>query len=301
MQEFNFNVTGTERKKLVGAISEILNTPMNYLGVPTFSYSIGDYTIDKNGTVGGEFNLRLFAALEQKGFTYEIPRTYHLITPRGTLLIRDHFETAQEARAAGYGVYFHHDGRDVYIKPNGESEHGKHFAVVGAPFEPEDSKDEEPQSDRLAIEMPLDGFIPDSIEDLCKMVKAKENLLMAALGADDLPIQVLEDRICFPWFPLTEDSERTNAYAQLIAALCTTAKEKKRVTAKAQDGFENEKFAMRVWLIGLGCVGAEYKYLRKIMGEFLGGNSAWRHGKPEKEISTEEVSAVAEGEVQGDE
>ena len=56
MQEFNFNVTGTERKKLVGAISEILNTPMNYLGVPTFSYSIGDYTIDKNGTVGGEFN-----------------------------------------------------------------------------------------------------------------------------------------------------------------------------------------------------------------------------------------------------
>lgn len=165
--------------------------------------------------------------------------------------------------------------------------------MVGAPFEPEDSKAEEPQPDRLAIEMPLDSFTPDSIENLCKMVKAKENLLMAALGADDLPIQVLEDRIRFPWFPLTEDSDRTNAYAQLITALCTTAKEKKRVTAKAQDGFENEKFAMRVWLIGLGCVGAEYKYLRKIMGEFLGGNSAFRYGKPEKE--------ALESEVQGDE
>ena len=290
MQEFKFNVTGTERKKLAGAISEVLNTPIKYLGAPSFSYTIGDYTINKNGTVSGEFNLGLFTALEQKGFNYEIPRTYHLITPRGTLLIRDHFETAEEAKAAGYGIHFHHEGRDVYIKPNGESEHGKHFAVVGAPFEPEAPTTEEHQPERLVIEMPLDGFTPESIENLCKMVKAKENLLMAALGANDLPIQVLEDRIRFPWFSITEDYERTNAYAQLISALCTTAKEKKRVTAKAQDGFDNEKFAMRVWLIGLGCVGAEYKYLRKIMGEFLGGNSAFRHGKPEKEVPESEVA-----------
>lgn len=235
MQEFNFNVTGTERKKLAGVISEILNTPTNYLGAPTFAYEIGNYTIDKNGTVTGEYNQSLFTELAARG------------------------------------------------------------------FESEATANAEPRSDRLAIEMPLDGFTPESIENLCKMVKAKENLLMAALGADDLPIQVLDDKIRFPWFPLTDDSERTNAYAQLIAALCKTAKEKKRVTAKAQDGFENEKFAMRVWLIGLGCVGAEYKYLRKIMGEFLSGNSAWRHGKPEKEAPAEEAPAAAESEVQGNE
>lgn len=234
MQEFNFNVTGTDRKKLAGAISEILNTPTNYLGAPTFAYEIGNYTIDKNGLVTGEYNQTLFTELAARG------------------------------------------------------------------FEPEAAAIAEPRSDRLAIEIPLDGFTPESIENLCKMVKAKENLLMAALGADDLPIQVLEDRIRFPWFPITEDSERVNAYAGLIAALCTTAKEKKRVTAKAQDGFENEKFAMRVWLIGLGCVGAEYKYLRKIMGEFLGGNSAWRHGKPEKDIPAEDAPAE-ESEVRGDE
>jgi len=233
MQEFNFNVTGTDRKGLAGAISEILNTPTNYLGAPTFGYEVGGYRIDKNGVVTGEYNQTLFTELAERG------------------------------------------------------------------FEPEETTTEEPRADRLAIEMPLDGFTPDSIENLCKMVKAKENLLMTALGADDLPIQVLEDRIRFPWFPLTEDSERVNAYAGLIAALCTTAKEKKRVTAKAQDGFENEKFAMRVWLIGLGCVGAEYKYLRKIMGEFLGGNSAFRYGKPEKEAPTEEAPAAAESEVQG--
>ena len=293
---YKFGVKGQDRKQLVGAISEILNQPAVYGGAPLFEYRISDYIVDKDGTVTGEFNLRLFAALEQRGFTYEIPKTYHLITPRGTFLIRDHFEKAEEAESAGYGIYFHHEGRDVYIKPNGESEHGKHFAVVGAPFEAETVGTEEPQPDRLAIEMPLDGFTPERIENLCKMVKAKENLLMAALGTDELPIQVLEDRIRFPWFPLTEDSERTNAYTQFIAALCMTAKEKKRITAKAQDGYENEKFAMRIWLIGLGCVGSEYKYLRKIMSEFLDGNSAWRYGKPENEAPTEESPVAEESE-----
>lgn len=48
--EFKFNVTGTERKKLAGAVSEILNQPTKYLGAPTFAYEIGDYRIDKQGT-----------------------------------------------------------------------------------------------------------------------------------------------------------------------------------------------------------------------------------------------------------
>ena len=254
MQEFKFSVTGAQRKELVTAISEILNTPTNYLGAPSFSYEIGDYTVDKEGTVSGKYKLGLFTGLEQKGFTYEVPETYYLITP------------------------------------NGESEHGKHFAVVGVPFEVEETTTQEALPERLTIEIPIEGFTQDSIENLHKMVKAIEYLLMAALGVNDLPIQVLEDRICFPWFLLTEDSKRTNAYAQLISALCKTAKEKKRVTVKAQDGFENEKFTMRIWLIGLGCVGAEYKYLRKIMGEFLGGNSAFRYGKPEKEALESEVA-----------
>ena len=295
-QEFRFNLSGERRKQLVGAISEILNQPMKYLGAPTFAYQIGNgYHIDKTGTVTGEFNLNLFAALEQRGFEPEPSKTFHLITPRGTLLIQERFDTAEQAKAEGYGIYFHHEGRDVYVKaaPDGKTEHSKWFAVVGAPFEqePEATPVEAPEPDRLTIEMPLDGFTPEAIDNLCKMVAAKEGLLMAALGAEALPVQVLEDRIAFPWFGLTDDAERVNAYSQLIAALCMTAKEKKRVTAKAQVGYENEKFSMRVWLIGLGCVGSEYKYLRRIMGEFLGGNSAWRYGAPEKAAPVEADNA----------
>lgn len=193
----------------------------------------------------------------------------------------------------------YHIGRTGTV--TGEYDESLFTALAGQGFELESSGESPaavepdasaPGTDRLIIEYPLDGFTPETLENLCKMVKAKENLLMAALGAEALPVQVLDDRIAFPWFAYTEEPERVNAYGQLIAALCKTAKEKKRVTAKAQDGFENEKFAMRVWLIGLGCSGAEYKYLRRIMGEHLGGNSAWRYGKPEAQEAPDDAPAT---------
>jgi hypothetical protein len=274
--------------------------------MPSFSYQVGDYIIDKQGTLTGEFNLSLFAALEPRGFESEASRTFHLITPRGTFLCQERFDTAEQAEAQGYGNYFHHEGRDVYIKTNldGATEHSKLFAVVGAPFEkPESAQEPETEettetiaeTDLVSIEYPLDGFSPEALDNLAKMVLAKEVLLKKALGMDELPIQIKQDRICFPWFRLTKDKGKIAAYSQFITALCTTAKEKKRVTAKAQESFENEKFAMRVWLIGLGLIGKEYGATRKLMMTYLSGNSSWRFGVPEKatasEAPVEEVGA----------
>lgn len=246
------------------------------------------------------------AALGQKGFEYETESTVHLITPRGTFLISDHFATAEEANAAGYGNYFNHEGRDVYIKtnPEGATEHSKRFAVVGAAFAPEAPVKETPkqdapqgemanmddtvaeEADHVSIEYPLDGFMPEALDNLVKMVLAKEPLLKKALGTEELPIQIEKDRICFPWFRLRENNCSVAAYSQFIAALCEAAKTKKRVTAKAPDGaFANEAFTMRVWLVGLGLVGSEYSVCRKLMGHGLNGDSAWRYGKPKREAA----------------
>ena len=49
--ELKYNVTGSERKSLVGAISTVLETPTKYLGAPTFAYEVGGYHIDKVGTL----------------------------------------------------------------------------------------------------------------------------------------------------------------------------------------------------------------------------------------------------------
>lgn len=143
---------------------------------------------------------------------------------------------------------------------------------------------------RLVIEYPLDGFTPEAIDNLTKMVLAKKALLKKALCAEELPIQIPDDqRIAFTWFSIDTDSD-TAAYTQFIAVLCKTAKEKKRVTAKAPEAFENEKFAMRVWLIGLGMIGAEFGAARKLLMRNLSGDSGWRYGKPEKAAPIAEES-----------
>jgi len=298
MGEYKFGVTGQERKSLVDAISEILNTPVEYHGVPTFAYDVGGYHIARDGTVTGEYNLNLFVGLAARGFEPEPGKAFHFITPRGTLLIQELFGTSAEAEAAGYGMYFTHNDHDVYVKtdPDGASEHSKLFALVGATFAQDAPAEEVPEGTapeveappeadvgRLAVEVPLEGFTPQQIEKLNRMIESKAPLLKKTLGVDELPIRMRPDTIQFPWFPL-ESAENAADYAQFIHALCATAKEKKRVTAKPQISFENEKFAMRVWLISLGMVGKEYAQARKLLSRNLIGDSAFRYGKPETAV-----------------
>lgn len=47
--ELHFNASGTDRKKLVDAISKELNIKAKYLGVPSCAYQIGNYTVSKDG------------------------------------------------------------------------------------------------------------------------------------------------------------------------------------------------------------------------------------------------------------
>ena len=53
MNEYRFNLTGENRKALVAAVAEILNTPQCYKGGRNAAYEVGDYTITKDGTLIG--------------------------------------------------------------------------------------------------------------------------------------------------------------------------------------------------------------------------------------------------------
>jgi len=239
--EFKFNVTGTERKRLVGVISVILDAQQKYLGAPGFGYEVGGYTVDKNGIVSGEYNSSLMDALAGHGF-----------------------------------------------KP-------EPFSC--APLEEVPAQSDTPEEfDHLIIEMPTDGFTPEKLENLKKLVDSKAALIKIALGADDLPIETTEKALCFPWFSGGLDGDTVNAYTQFIAALCKTAKEKTRVTARVHDDFENPRFTMRVWLIGLGMVGDDFKLARKLLLQNLSGNAAWRYGAPEKKASMKAAMGADAGE-----
>lgn len=141
--------------------------------------------------------------------------------------------------------------------------------------------------DHLTIEIPLDSFTPEKLDNLSKLVNAKAPLLKASIGTDDLPIKQTADTLQFPWFKGTIDAEHTEAYTTLISLLCKTAIEKKRITAREKDIDGNPKYAMRCFLLSLGFIGDEYKAARKILLSRLEGNSSWKSRK-KMEVSDSE-------------
>lgn len=75
--QYNYNLHGSDRKPLVEAISQILDKPAVYQGAPSFSYIIGDYTVDRNGVLSYGSNIHpdfaavLISDLQERGFEAE--------------------------------------------------------------------------------------------------------------------------------------------------------------------------------------------------------------------------------------
>ena len=217
--ELHFNVTGADRKRLVGVIGKATGQKAKYLYMPTCAYQVGDYNVGKDGTV-----------------------TF----PDGT-----------------------------------EGSSGVIDACIMEGFEPEgwhENGEEHPEAVSLTVEMPRDQFTDAQLENLKKLVSAKEGLLKQALGSGEVPVIVTDEKVSFPWFSEGIPAEDCMAYTKLIGAICRMAKEAKRVTAREKET-DNPKYAFRCFLLRLGFIGDEYKADRKILLRNLSGSSAFKAGK----------------------
>ncbi|MCH3972860.1 MAG: virulence protein [Oscillospiraceae bacterium] len=232
----DYNVTGKDRKSLVNVIATLTGKKAEYLGMPTASYKVGCFTVDRNGTL--EFDDRadskgtedLIKELDKRGFTAKVGET-----------------SGEESETA--------DG----------AEQGENMG--------------------LTISVPLAAV---STGNLTNLLKAKGALIKKALGIDDMPVEIGENKVSFPWFPEMPGSDASKAYAHFIAALCKLSKDQKRVSSTEHPA-DNEKYAFRCFLLRLGFIGPEYKQERKILLKNLTGNSSFRNGA-KKEATDDEIS-----------
>ena len=257
--EVRYNVSGERRKELITAIADLLEAKPRYNGAPSFSYTVGDYRVDKQGMVSfsdfsdSEEVEMLLEGLAERGFECEAA-------------FPEEGESVEQVTI---------QAKDTAHEPDA--------------LQPIATQEPSARSDgyALTIEVPLTGFTPDKLDNLTRLVNAKAPLICMALGVDDLPFQIHDDRIAFPWFPAVDPkasdySDRMAAYRAFITLLCQTALIKTRVNAKERET-DNPKFSMRVWLISLGMIGAEHKTARKVLLRNLSGNSAFRSGAVQKE------------------
>lgn len=137
-----------------------------------------------------------------------------------------------------------------------------------------------PENDNtFTVELPRAGFSSTALDNLQKIIASKAELFKRALGTDTVDVEVLEDKLRFPWFTLHGLEGEADAYSKLIVGICDMAKRQKRVVARER-AITNDKFTMRVFLIRLGFIGPEYQTARTLLLRNLTGNSSWLAGPP---------------------
>lgn len=226
----NYNVSGSDRKRLVAAIAEHTGEKAKYLGAPGFAYQVGSYTVSVDGQVIIEDNSNaaaLIRFLREKGFQAE--------DPLADCIADDTTEEQSEPR----------------------------------------------EIDGICISMPRSLFTDANLENLKALIAAKGNLIKKALGTDELPLEITDTKVSFPWFPGIPTPDEMKAYDTFICKLCEMARNAKRVVAKEKET-DNDKYAFRCFLLRLGFIGAEYKSERKILLRNLTGSSAFRSGQPKE-------------------
>ena len=214
----NYNVTGSERKRLVSIISRLTGEKALYSGMPAMAYTIGGITISRDGVLSWDDSID----------NHTILRLTQQLSVEG--------------------------------------------------FEPEEAielfEEDEEDTDGFTISVPYEGFDPDSLERLQKLIDSKDRLIRKALGTNRLTVQAQDEQVSFPWWKNIPNPEEIQAFMAFISALCKMAKEAKRVTA-TEKPVESEKFAFRVWLNRMGLGGADNKEVRAILLKNLDGYAAF--------------------------
>ena len=168
-----YNVTGSERKKLVQAIAQIHGCASRYLAAPTFAYQVGAFHISRDGTVSidgedhGKELAGLAAALLEHGFT---PEEMPPLAQEGAPLeaveaVQESVETPQEATQTPVTAIPTTEALTV-----GEAEEAPKMAAQAA-------------TGGFCVEIPRAGVTQAALDNLRKLLDSKAALIRKALGA----------------------------------------------------------------------------------------------------------------------
>ena len=254
--ETRFNVTGTERKALVKAIENIIQETAVYKKAPTFEYTVGNFTIDKNGTVScddGDALERLTHNLIADGFSPEETSAAEPAAEAGTPELVS--LTVEVPMTNHTGSSIRNLINLVYTRADLLNK------ALGTSFR-------------------VDAGLTQALKDEASIL-TKESLLAAIAAYEDEygkaidGLTITQERITFGNLPETNDAEVLRTFTILCGMMNKQALDQKRIQAKTVNE-ENEKYALRIWLTRLGMNGPEYKEARRILMANLTGHSAFR-------------------------
>ena len=315
MTTIKYAASGEQRKKLVNALSEILECESKYIKAPSYGYEVGSCVVNRTGDIEfpddmteeeieaivkkltwhgfervldeptGEIDGA--PALEESALGAEDPTEENVSDAveanveesedvlDETVVEEDKIAAAEDSAASKETSAESIEESEAPVLPEGNFESAE--ATKEATGEPseETSIPEATEPKKIVIELPGSYLDEAELGRVRAIVASKASVLKKALETDDLSIERNEDKICFPWFTDHGIDGETKAYMQLVSGIAKRAKMLTRVTA-TESVSENDKFTMRLFLVSLNFKGTEYAFARKFLIRNLTGNSGWR-------------------------
>lgn len=249
----NYNVTGSDRKRLVETMAQALDCEAKYLGAPTFNYEVDYFTIDRQGTItfddraDSEEVENLIEKLHEAGFT---PEGYDA----------DAHDSEVENEVTEVNVTVPTNGLTapqlrniIYLA------HAKQY-LMNKVFGQESWSIDDDLIQRLADDSPTEVAdflnIMDAFSDTCRGIK---------IDAEQVTLT----------YPIQTNADKNAALNTLMANMVKAAAEAKRVNPQTVVE-ENEKYYLRSWLLRVGFAGAEGKQGRTALLDGLKGHTAFR-------------------------
>jgi len=282
VRTYFYRQSDAARKPFVKAVSGILEVRPRYIGIPRYAYEVGFATITREGNIEVDDNVdreqleELIEKLSMMGYEAE-GQAVQETQPT------DEHETTMDTQPAESTQPTENTHPIESTQPSDEPQTPTEEAEINV-------ETEETLADgeiAMTISIPRSVLTDSGLENLRKLIYAKDAILRKAFDIDTTEIEVTDEAISFPWFGNLEPEE-LKYVSQFLCGMCRFANKMKRVTSKRR-GDDNPKFAMRVWAIRMGFSGEKYRGLRKYLMHRLPGDSAFRFGRPEDQITKEDV------------
>ena len=301
MKRYALNVE--DRKELVGRLMELTGQSSQYTYMPRCAYLVGNYTVEKEGTLVTDetADQQVIETLLNEGIIVDpdAPTCQPSVTEAEAPQDEDSNEVVEQTDIEP----------EATAEESSETEEPDDEEEDDTPEESAESENED--VDDLTVSVPMAGHTAQSLRNFLNLMYSRGPLLNKALGTnfsvsdgllnaldqatirtvnemlDELEeyrlgagntgmtgILILPDKVslCFAG-PLSP--EQVSVCTQLTSAMNRMAITQKRIQAKVVND-ENEKYALRIWLIRLGLNGNEHKELRKILMQNLSGHAAFR-------------------------
>lgn len=165
-EKYNYNLSGSDRKPLVEAMSQVLGLQAVYQGAPSFSYIIGDFTVDRNGVLSYSGNIHsdyaavLVEDLRSRGFVAE------RIAAENDNEITD---AEWVADVSGENITAETESTDAAPEEIPESNETAENSSMPQTVQSDN------MPNQLTVEVPIDSFTPETLENLKKSSPAKQH------------------------------------------------------------------------------------------------------------------------------